>query len=167
MHAYLFIKILLQGDQASIVGGAIDFVKELEQHLQSLEVQKRTLRQHNKDKSSEAVESSTTGSSNNNMDETEQPPFAQFFAYPQYTWCHVPSDYPPPMPETLPAAVADIEVTLIDTHANLRILTPWRPRQLLKMVTGLQALRLSILHLNVTTLESMVLYSVSVKVCSS
>ncbi|CAH8266215.1 unnamed protein product [Arabidopsis lyrata] len=31
-----------RGDQASIVGGAIDFVKILEQHLQSLEAQKRT-----------------------------------------------------------------------------------------------------------------------------
>uniref|UniRef100_A0A453PAZ5 BHLH domain-containing protein n=1 Tax=Aegilops tauschii subsp. strangulata TaxID=200361 RepID=A0A453PAZ5_AEGTS len=32
-----------RGDQASIVGGAIDFVKELEQQLQSLEAQKRAL----------------------------------------------------------------------------------------------------------------------------
>ncbi|CAN7063582.1 unnamed protein product [Brassica rapa subsp. trilocularis] len=32
----------LRGDQASIVGGAIDFVKILEQHLQSLEAQKIT-----------------------------------------------------------------------------------------------------------------------------
>ncbi|KFK37445.1 hypothetical protein AALP_AA4G257800 [Arabis alpina] len=31
-----------RGDQASIVGGAIDFVKNLEQHLQSLEAQKIT-----------------------------------------------------------------------------------------------------------------------------
>ncbi|XP_056855441.1 transcription factor bHLH70-like [Raphanus sativus] len=33
---------ILRGDQASIVGGAIDFLKILEQHLQSLEAQKMT-----------------------------------------------------------------------------------------------------------------------------
>lgn len=36
------IKFVLQGDQASIVGGAINYVKVLEQIIQSLESQKRT-----------------------------------------------------------------------------------------------------------------------------
>jgi len=148
-----------RGDQASVVGGAIDFVKELEQHLQSLEVQKRSLQQKKK-----AMDLSIEKRDDDDESEHQQPPFARFFSYPQYTWCHSPSGYPPSMPETLSAAVADIEVTVIETHANLRILTPQRPRQLLTMVAGLQALRLSILHLNVTTLDFMVLYSISVKV---
>ncbi|KAG1354268.1 transcription factor bHLH71 [Cocos nucifera] len=147
-----------RGDQASIVGGAIDFVKELEQLLQSLEAQKRTLqRQKGRAEKTPRIE---PGSSSSNADDTDSPPFAQFFAYPQYIWCHAPRDYPPPENRS---AVADIEVTLIETHANLRILSPRRPGQLLKMVAGLQSLRLTILHLNVTTLDSMVLYSLSTK----
>ncbi|XP_026662269.2 transcription factor bHLH71-like [Phoenix dactylifera] len=148
-----------RGDQASIVGGAIDFVKELEQLLQSLEAQKRTLQQQKgKAEKTPRIE---PGSSSSNTDDTDSPPFAQFFAYPQYVWCHAPRDYPPPENRS---AVADVEVTLIETHANLRILSPRRPGQLLKMVAGLQSLRLTILHLNVTTLDSMVLYSLSTKV---
>ncbi|XP_010919940.2 transcription factor bHLH71 isoform X2 [Elaeis guineensis] len=149
-----------RGDQASIVGGAIDFVKELEQLLQSLEAQKRTLQQQ-KGKAEKKTPRIEPGSSCSNADDADSPPFAQFFAYPQYIWCHAPRDYPPPENRS---PVADIEVTLIETHANLRILSPRRPGQLLKMVAGLQSLRLTILHLNVTTLDSMVLYSLSTKV---
>ncbi|KAG1362046.1 transcription factor bHLH71 [Cocos nucifera] len=144
-----------RGDQASVVGGAIDFVKKLEQLLQSLEVQKRTLQQQK----SRAEKTPTTEP--RSTDETDSPPFAQFFAYPQYIWRHAPRDCPPPENRS---AVADIEVTLTETHANLRILSPRRPRQLLKLVAGLQSLRLSILHLNVTTLDSTVLCSLSAKV---
>lgn len=61
-------------------------------------------------------------------------------------------------------AAGDIEVTMVDSHANLKILSQKRPRQLLKMVAGFQSFRLTILHLNVTTLHQMVLYSVSTKV---
>lgn len=60
--------------------------------------------------------------------------------------------------------VADIEVTMMETHANLKIRTKKRPRQLLKLVASFQSLRLTVLHLNVSTLDQTVLYSVSVKV---
>jgi hypothetical protein len=151
---------LLKGDQASIVGGAIDFVKELEQLLQSLEAQKRALVQEQK-----ATNLAVDCSDNASMYDVNSPPFAQFFSYPQYIWCHVPRDCPIPA-ENQPSAVADVEVTQIETHANIRIMSPRRPGQLLKMVAGLQTLRLTILHLNVTTTDAMVLYSLSVKVRS-
>jgi hypothetical protein len=151
---------LLKGDQASIVGGAIDFVKELEQLLQSLEAQKRALVQEQK-----ATNLAVDCSDNASMYDVNSPPFAQFFSYPQYIWCHVPRDCPVPA-ENQPSAVADVEVTQIETHANIRIMSPHRPGQLLKMVAGLQTLRLTILHLNVTTTDAMVLYSLSVKVRS-
>lgn len=61
-------------------------------------------------------------------------------------------------------AVADIEVTMVESHANLKILSKKQPRQLLKMVAGFQTLRLTVLHLNVTAVDEMVLFSVSVKV---
>ncbi|KAK1307462.1 Transcription factor bHLH94 [Acorus calamus] len=141
-----------KGDQASIVGGAIDFVKGLEQHLQSLEAQKR------------ALQASLT---NNNGDSFD-PPFGGFFTYPQYVWCHVPPERlaseEEPHHHREAAAVADIEATLIEGHANLRILVRRRPRQLVRLVVGLQNVGLTVLHVNVTTLAQVVLYSFSAKV---
>ncbi|PKA53166.1 Transcription factor bHLH96 [Apostasia shenzhenica] len=140
-----------KGDQASIIGGAINFVKELEQLLQSLEVHKQL-----KEQEENRVEhlSVTT-------------PLARFFTFPQYSSTHTagavagePADKTP----ANPSAVANIEVTMVENHANLKVLTRRRPKQLLKLVVGLQNLRLTTLHLNVTTVEPMVLYSFSLKV---
>ncbi|XP_015084947.1 transcription factor bHLH71-like [Solanum pennellii] len=150
-----------RGDQASIVGGAIEFVKELEHILQSLEAQKFALLQQQEG-----------GTSNNTGDDCDGgkikvsnadyvgTPFAQFFSYPQYTCCELPNKYT----SKSKAAIADIEVTLIETHANVRILSRRRFRQLSKLVAAFQSLYISVLHLNVTTLDPLVLYSISVKV---
>ncbi|KAI4307440.1 hypothetical protein L6164_030629 [Bauhinia variegata] len=139
-----------RGDQASIIGGAINFVKELEQLLQSIEVQKKIKQQQ------EPQESAFNSS-----------PFAEFFTFPQYTrHCNTCSSAAGPTNNMAQNqwAVADIEVTVVDSHANLKILSKKRSGQLMKMVVGLQSLMLTILHLNVTTVDQMVLYSVSVKV---
>ncbi|XP_022731905.1 transcription factor bHLH71-like isoform X1 [Durio zibethinus] len=139
-----------RGDQASIVGGAIEFVKELEHLLQTLEAQKlRVLQQV-----PAAANEETTNS------KLLSPPFAQFFMYPQYTCSQIPNKY---TSKTM-ASTADIEVTLIETHANLRILSRKGPRLLSKLVAGFQSLYLFILHLNVTTMDPLVLYSISAKV---
>ena len=63
------------------------------------------------------------------------------------------------------SGIADVEVTMVESHANIKIRSKKRPKQLLKMVSGLHSLRLTILHLNVTTTGEVVLYSLSVKVC--
>jgi hypothetical protein len=39
--------------------------------------------------------------------------------------------------------MADIEVTMVDSHANLKVLSPRRPRQVIRLV--------AVLHLNVTS----------------
>ncbi|MCD7447441.1 hypothetical protein HAX54_029707 [Datura stramonium] len=158
-----------RGDQASIVGGAIEFVKELEHILQSLEAQKIILLQQGGNDSG-----SGGGNNNSNSGDGEVPnanarageteyfptPFAQFFSYPQYTCCQLPNKYT----SKSKAAIADIEVTLIETHANVRILSRRRFRQLSKLVAAFQSLYLTVLHLNVTTLDPLVLYSISAKV---
>ena len=59
---------------------------------------------------------------------------------------------------------ADVEVTMVESHALLKIRTRRPPKQLSKLVRGLQGLRLTILHLNVTKLDGVALYSFSVKV---
>ncbi|KAF9626373.1 hypothetical protein IFM89_032789 [Coptis chinensis] len=135
-----------RGDQASIVGGAIEYVKELEQLVQSLEAENRILKQ----------KEGTDESSNNFF----PPPFSQFFTCPQFSWCQVPGDNP----LESRTAIADIQVTVVESHANLRILSRRRPRQLFKIIAGFHTLQLTILHLNVTTLDSLVLYSFSVKI---
>ncbi|GMH07770.1 hypothetical protein Nepgr_009610 [Nepenthes gracilis] len=131
-----------RGDQASIIGAAIDFVKELEQNLQCLSAQKHNL-----------------------QGEQSPWPFEEFFTFPQY----LSRDKLVAMKgringECCQSGVADIEVTMVERHANLKIRFKPRPKQLLKMVSGLQNLRLTILHLNVTNVNQVSLYSLSVKV---
>ncbi|KAK6947413.1 Myc-type, basic helix-loop-helix (bHLH) domain [Dillenia turbinata] len=161
-----------RGDQASIVGGAIEFVKELEHLLQCLEAQKLQILEQEIAKSNMKEEISTNTTRTTSMNSKfpppqfppssppQAPPFSQFFAYPQYTCSQIPSKYTSKSKQ----AIADIEVTLIETHANLRILSRKCARQLSQLVAGFQSHHLSILHLNVTTLEPLVLYSISAKV---
>ncbi|CAL5054932.1 unnamed protein product [Urochloa decumbens] len=178
-----------RGDQASIVGGAIEYVKELEQQLQCLEAQKRTLlvRQHkpaNPDatpimhdtkttaaclESTAATATTSNCSSSVTEDAAEHapppPPFAHFFKYPQYAWCQSPRGGPAAAEEGgARPGVADIEVTLVETHASLRVMARRRHGQLLGLLTGLQALRLAVLHLTVATMDHLALYTISVKV---
>lgn len=142
-----------RGDQASIVGGAINYVRELEQLVQSLEVQK-SQKEHSS--SAEGVQS----------------PFAGFFTFPQYSTSaaashggNVDNARKIKAETTTPApAIADIEVSMVESHANLKVQAPQRPRQLLKLVAGLQQLGLTTLHLNMTTVDAMVMYSFSLKV---
>nr|CAB3451149.1 unnamed protein product [Digitaria exilis] len=145
-----------RGDQASIVSGAINFVKELEQLLQSLEAQKRR------------------------TEPPAAPPFAGFFTFPQYSATGAmgaagSSD----SSGSVSAAgdqsgggsgagarrgVADIEVAVAESHVNVKVLAPRRPRQLLRMVVALQCLGFTVLHLNVTTTaDHLAFYSFSLK----
>ncbi|KAK1438427.1 hypothetical protein QVD17_04236 [Tagetes erecta] len=146
-----------RGDQASIVGGAIEFVKELEHLLQSLEAKKIILSQQQEEDDDSGHDCKLTKLSSSS---SAGPPFSQFFSYPQYTCSQIPNKYT----SKGKASIADIEVTLIETHANIRILSRKRLTQLSKMVACFQTLHLSVLHLNVTTLDPLVLYSISVKV---
>ncbi|CAL0327356.1 unnamed protein product [Lupinus luteus] len=140
-----------RGDQASIIGGAINFVKELEQLLQSMEGQKNIKQPHQE-----------------NFGLNGSLPFAEFFTFPQYTTCenqnNITGTTMGQNQEQKQLGVAEIEVTMVDSHANMKILSKKRSGQLMKIVVGLQSLRLGILHLNVTTVDHMVLYSVSIKV---
>ncbi|XP_057763158.1 transcription factor bHLH71-like isoform X1 [Arachis stenosperma] len=156
-----------RGDQASIVGGAIEFVKELEQLLQCLEAQKLKLVHQGM--------AAQQSNKNNNEDELMMmmmmvmgsAPFSHFFVHPQFTWSQAPNKYASHHNKTNnnnQAAMADIEVTLIETHANLRILSRKSPKQLSKLLSGFQNLSLTILHLNVTSMDPLVLYSISAKV---
>ncbi|MCD9559898.1 hypothetical protein HAX54_018226 [Datura stramonium] len=136
-----------RGDQASIVGGAINFVKELEQLLQFLEA-------HTKYKQ---VKHQLPNSCHPLL-------FSTFFTLPQYSIGHGPPMAAPDGVADEGLAVANIEVTVVESHANVKVLTRKQPKQLLKTVTWFHAMFLTVLHLNVTTVGHMVLYTFSVKV---
>lgn len=53
---------------------------------------------------------------------------------------------------------------MVESHASMKIRSKQRPKQLLRLVSGLQAHRLTVLHLNVSTVSQVVLYSLSLKV---
>ncbi|CAN1124323.1 Transcription factor bHLH96 [Linum perenne] len=132
-----------RGDQASIIGGAINFVKELEQRLQQLQ--------------------SHTGRKSTVEEQEDRPavlPFSEFFTFPQYSSTNLVGTHNHQM------GIGDVEVTMVESHVNLRIRWKKMPKQLLRLVAGLQSLRLTVLHLNVTTDEDqqIVLYSLSLKV---
>lgn len=146
-----------RGDQASIVGGAIEYVKELEHLVDSFEAQKLLLLQQ-----TEGMRSGLKDSPSASILNTKPLAFpsVEFFSDPQFpasqvcNKCTLKSN----------AGLADIVVIVIESHANLRILSRKNPRQLWKLVSGFQTLCLSILHLNVTSLDPLVLYSISAKV---
>ncbi|CAL1409891.1 unnamed protein product [Linum trigynum] len=166
-----------RGDQASIVAGAIEFVKELEHSLNTLQAQKLQL---------------TTTTTTTEI----ATPFADFFNHGSSTvhnenlqshhghmmnratisCASSSSSY---NEETMNSNsstsssynsngnIADVEVTLVESHANLRIL--WRkemkaPLQLSKLVCGFHALGLAVLHFSLATVHPFALYSVSAKV---
>ncbi|XP_021740288.1 transcription factor bHLH94-like [Chenopodium quinoa] len=174
-----------RGDQASIVGGAINYVKELEQLLQSMEAQKTSNKQprchdHHQNPTSPPPqgggdnENKNVGSHNKLDSCTEPTPFADFFSFPQYSTRSKPSSpgsgsgsgsgSSGNSVSCSNSGVGDIEVTMVESHANVKILAKKEAKQLIKLIAGFQGLRLNVLHLNVTTVDSFVLYSLSLKV---
>lgn len=145
-----------RGDQASIVGGAINFVKELEQNLQWLSAKKHA--------------------QGNLENGTVSLPFGEFFTFPQYSTDGGATGGAAAGGDEMKAevgehggvggcaAVADVEVTMVESHALVKIRSEKPPKQLSKLVMGLQGLRLTILHLNLTKVDEVALYSFSVTV---
>ncbi|XP_010528862.1 PREDICTED: transcription factor bHLH96-like [Tarenaya hassleriana] len=138
-----------RGDQASIVGGAINFVRELEHRLHRLSV-------HGDSKEKPI---SGGGSSSSSAD-----PFSDFFKFPQFSTGSCSGETGENNAVLEANALADIEVSLIESHASLKIRTKRRPKLLLNVVSGLQTLGFIILHLNVSTADDFVLYCFSTKV---
>ncbi|MFS7924365.1 putative transcription factor bHLH family [Helianthus anomalus] len=141
-----------RGDQASIIGGAIEFVRELEQLLQCLESQKRRRLYGDTPRA--------VGDSSSALLPVMQqnPPVAMFYAPPDD---QIKED----MAECK-SGVADVEVRLLGFDAMIKILCSRRPGQLIKTIAALEDLQFDILHTNVTTIEQTVLYSFNVKVAS-
>ncbi|XP_074267643.1 transcription factor FAMA-like isoform X1 [Silene latifolia] len=163
-----------RGDQASIIGGAIEFVRELEQLLQCLESQKRR----------RLYGDQPPGPPRPPGGEATSPSAMGLVQQPQ----QIPLGFPPddelnlgsgvaPMDPTgglmlqeesaeSKSCIADVEVKVLGFDALIKILSRRRPGQLLRAIAALEDLRLTILHTNITTIEQTVLYSFNVKVGS-
>ncbi|CAN6844729.1 unnamed protein product [Brassica oleracea] len=140
-----------RGDQASIVAGAINYLKELEHHLQSIEppLKSATVPVDTGSAAAAADQINTIAASSLGQ-------FSEFFAFPQYS--------SRPSSSSVAEGMAEIEVTMVESHASVKILAKKRPKQLLKLAASIQNLKLTVLHLNVTTCDDSVLYSISLKV---
>ncbi|XP_044500645.1 transcription factor FAMA [Mangifera indica] len=141
-----------RGDQASIIGGVIEFVRELEQLLQCLESQKR--RRLMGDSSSMAVQQQAS---------LFPPPLP--FPNDQMKIMDFETGLREETAENK-SCLADVEVKLLGFDAMIKILSRRRPGQLIKTIAALEDLQFNILHTNITTIEQTVLYSFNVKVAS-
>ncbi|RWW57575.1 hypothetical protein BHE74_00035620 [Ensete ventricosum] len=138
----------MQGDQASIVGGTIELVRELEQLLQRLESQKR----RRLFGGGEAPKSVMDG-----------PPLPLQQRH-QVNRLHL--DHSSRLREEIAenrSCLAEVEVRLLGFDAMIKILSRRRPRQLIRTIAALEDLQLAILHTNIATIEPTVLYSFNVK----
>lgn len=150
-----------RGDQASIIGGAIEFVRELEQLLQCLESQKRRRLYGNGEPPRPTTDPTSIPI------EQSQPPFFPPMPLPgdQIRM----GDYDPVLLEETAenkSCIADVEVRVIGFDALIKILSRRRPGQLIKTIAALEDLQFNILHTNITTIEQTVLYSFNVKVAN-
>ncbi|ESQ29771.1 hypothetical protein EUTSA_v10023998mg [Eutrema salsugineum] len=127
-------------DQASIVGGAINFIRELEHHLH---LQNINAEPNGKPFSGSNISSAT--------------PFSDTFKLPQFSMGSSS------VGRNVANDLADIEVSLVESHASLKIRTRRRPKVLPNIVSGLQSLGFIILHLNVSTVSDFVLFCFSTK----
>ncbi|XP_040380341.1 transcription factor FAMA isoform X1 [Oryza brachyantha] len=177
-----------RGDQASIIGGAIEFIRELEQLIQCLESQKRR-RLYGGDAPPRPVADGAAVVLPAPMQQQQpqpQPPATPFFPpsipFPASSGGDgsagakildldanggggdvVAGGLREEMAENK-SCLADIEVRLLGVDAMIKILSRRRPGQLIKTVAALEDMQMSILHTNITTIDQTVLYSFNVKI---
>ncbi|GMH13411.1 hypothetical protein Nepgr_015252 [Nepenthes gracilis] len=149
-----------RGDQASIIGGAIEFVRELEQLLQCLESQKRRRLY------GDGVGGRGIGEPSVVLPCIQQPQ-PSIFGPSSVNPADVDLDTGL-REETAESksCIADVEVKLLGFDALIKILSRRRPGQLIRAIAALEDLQFTILHTNITTIEQTVLYSFNVKVAS-
>jgi hypothetical protein len=166
----------LQGDQASIIGGAIEFIRELEQLIQCLESQKR--RRLYGGSGGDAPRPVVDAPTSIQQHQPQPPPFIPPATLPFPTASGGGSagdgaakildlDVGGGLREEVAenkSVLADIEVRALGPDAMIKILSRRRPGQLIRTIAALEEMQMSILHTNITTIEQTVLYSFNVKV---
>ncbi|KAL6848862.1 hypothetical protein ACP4OV_021445 [Aristida adscensionis] len=170
-----------RGDQASIIGGAIEFIRELEQLIQCLESQKRRrLYGGSGDAPRPVVDAAGAGAgAPTSTPQPQAPPpfFPPSLPFPAVSGGGDGAAKILDLDAGVPGAgglreevaenkscLADIEVRALGADAMIKILSRRRPGQLIKTIAALEDMQMSILHTNITTIEQTVLYSFNVKI---
>ncbi|KAK1293213.1 Transcription factor MUTE [Acorus calamus] len=135
-----------RGDQASIIGGAIEFIKELHLVLQSLEAKKQR-------KKSLSPCPSPISPRPLSLQYTP-PPSESPFVFEQVRELAASCNSP----------VADVEAKISGSNVMLRTVSKRIPGQIVKIVTILEKFSFEILHLNISSMDDTVLYSFVIKV---
>ncbi|MCO5577065.1 hypothetical protein L7F22_030887 [Adiantum nelumboides] len=140
-----------RSDQASIIGGVVEFVKELQQLLTSLETQKRR-RVYVAEALSPRVSTGSGG-----------PSLAGSNIVHQHSPHGTTSQE---LVATSRSPLADVEVKLAGgAHVLLRTLSHKATHgQLVHLIEALECMSLEILHLNITTLQQSILYTFTLKI---
>ncbi|GLJ36989.1 hypothetical protein SUGI_0749120 [Cryptomeria japonica] len=158
-----------RGDQASIIGGVIEFIKELQQLLQSLESKKQR-------KAYAEVLSPLPCSSPRPAalsprslalpisPRTPQPSNASYRLRVQPPFMDPNFETAKELVANSTSSVADVEVKIVGSNALLKTLSPNMPGHILKLVETLENLSLEILHLNISTIDNTVLNSFTLKI---
>ncbi|CAJ1962406.1 unnamed protein product [Sphenostylis stenocarpa] len=133
-----------RGDQASIIGGVIEFIKELHQVLQALESQKRR---------------KSLSPSPGPSPRTLQPTFHQLDSS-----SIIGTNSFKELGASCNSSVADVEVKISGSNVILKVISHRIPGQVARIITVLESLSFEVLHLNISSMEETVLYQFVVKI---
>lgn len=143
-----------RGDQASIIGGAIDYVKELEQLLESLQAQNRIAKGDDTSPSDTTVMPFIPARYSLSGADQHLDRLVKLDEEMEGNNCR--AEYK--------SSAGRVEVTMIQNHVNMKIKCGRKPGQLLTAIVGLEQLRLTVLHLSITSMGESTHYSFSLKI---
>ncbi|XP_019253415.1 PREDICTED: transcription factor MUTE [Nicotiana attenuata] len=134
-----------RGDQASIIAGVIEFIKELHLVLQSLEAKKRR-----------KSLSPSPGPSPR--------PILQLSPTPESPFSPNNNNLFKELGACCNSPVADVEAKISGSNVILRTISKRIPGQVVKIINVLEKLSFEILHLNISSMQDTVLYSFVIKI---
>ncbi|KAJ4834373.1 hypothetical protein Tsubulata_041183 [Turnera subulata] len=135
-----------RGDQASIIGGVIEFIKELHQVLQALESKKQR-------KSLSPTPCPSPSPSPRQLQLAPLQPESPFGL-----------ENVKELAACCNSSVADIEAKISGSNVILKIISRRIPGQTVRLINVLERLCFEVLHLNISSMEDTVLYSVVIKI---
>ncbi|KAF5738613.1 basic helix-loop-helix family protein [Tripterygium wilfordii] len=141
-----------RGDQASIIGGVIEFIKELHQVLHALEAKKQR-------------KSSLSPSPNG----TPTTPKPILLTQPTITphEHHTPSGFDLNAKELVACCnspVAGVEAKIAGSNVILKVVSRRIPGQIVRVISMLERFCFEVLHINISSMEDTVLYSFVIKI---
>ncbi|KAI9128537.1 hypothetical protein K1719_000020 [Acacia pycnantha] len=139
MNEHLTPLFFLSGDQASIIGGVIEFIKELHQVVEVLESKKRRRK------------------SLSHSPRTPLPP-------PPAPATTMKEEESVGASASSNSSVADVQVKISGSNVILRVISHKIVGQVSKIISVLERLSFEVLHLNISSMEDTVLYQFVLKI---